>query len=77
MPNVVDEMQLNAQLRAETPQPVYWHMRITHILASAGLPTDRAMSLETFNTAMDKAGTASEDRLTAKMALARSGRLST
>lgn len=77
MPTILDEMEMHAALRAETPQPVFWHMRISPILASAGLPTDQAISLPVFNAAMDKATVSIEDRLTAKMALARSGRLST
>jgi hypothetical protein len=75
MTNIVDEMQAHVDMRAGAPQPVYWHMRIAHILASAGLPTDRAIDLEAFNAAMSKAGVSMEDRLAAKQALGRSGRL--
>jgi hypothetical protein len=75
MGSILDEMQTHADMRAASPQPVHWHMRIDTILQAAGLPTDRAVSLDAFNTAMDKAGTATEDRLAAKLALARSGRL--
>jgi hypothetical protein len=73
--NILDEMQTHADMRSGLPQ--VWHMRIAHILASAGLPTDRAIDLQAFNAAMSKAGVSVEDRLAAKQALGRSGRLTT
>jgi hypothetical protein len=71
--NILDEMQTHTDMRSGLPQ--VWHMRIANILSSAGLPTDRAIDLQAFNTAMSKAGVSVEDRLAAKQALGRSGRL--
>jgi hypothetical protein len=73
MANVLDEMQTHADLRSGLPQ--VWHMRIDTILQAAGLLTDRAIDLQAFNAAMDKSDVSMEDRLAAKQALARSGRL--
>jgi hypothetical protein len=75
MASILDEMQTHADMRATSPQPVYWHMRIDSILQAAGLPTDRTINLAAFNAAMDNSSVSMADRLAAKMALGRSGRL--